>query len=277
MKENIANIERFKLNKTKSDSMIETKIFMDKKPKLKNPICLVGLPGIGNIGRIAIGYMVHMLKAKKFAELYSPYFFPFVMIHNNMIHTLKNEFYFSKGKENDLILLIGDCQTYDPKGHYEVVGSILDFLKGLGCKLIITVGGFGTGKVSEKPNVYGSVTNQEMIKDYKNYGINFDISGQIGTIVGASGLLVGLSKLYGMKGLVLLGETTGFPIVTDPTAAETVLEVLERILKIKIDLAKLDERVKAMHEFIKKLEDIQKQAIEQMQKEKKPEELKYIG
>jgi len=48
-------------------------------------------------------------------------------------------------------------------------------------------------------------------------------------------------------------------------------------LKIKIDLTKLDEKVKAMHEFIKKLEDIQKQAIDQMQKEKKPEELKYIG
>ena len=257
--------------------MIETKIYMEKKPKLKNPICIVGLPGIGNIGRIAIGYMVHMLKAKKFAELYSPYFFPFVMIHNNMIHTLRNEFYFFKGKDTDVILLIGDCQTYDPKGHYEVVGTILEFLKGLNCKLIITVGGFGTGKVSEKLNVYGSVTDQEMIKDYKNYGINFDIGGQIGTIVGASGLLVGLSKLYGMKGLVLLGETTGFPIMTDPTAAEAILNVLQKILKMKIDLSKLDERVKAMHEFIKKLEDIQKQAIDQMQKEKKPEELKYIG
>jgi proteasome assembly chaperone (PAC2) family protein len=42
-------------------------------------------------------------------------------------------------------------------------------------------------------------------------------------------------------------------------------------------MTKLDERVKAMHEFIKKLEDIQRQAVEQMQKEKKPEELKYIG
>jgi hypothetical protein len=257
--------------------MIETKIYMDKKPKLKNPICIVGLPGIGNIGRIAIGYMVHVLKAKKFAELYSPYFFPFVMIHNNTIHTLRNEFYFFKGKDRDVILLIGDCQTYDPKGHYEVVGTILEFLKGLNCKLVITVGGFGTGKVSEKLNVYGAVTDQEMINDYKNYGINFDIGGQIGTIVGASGLLVGLSKLYGMKGLVLLGETTGFPIMTDPTAAEAILNVLQKILKLKVDLSKLDERVKAMHEFIKKLEDIQKQAMDQMQKEKKPEDLKYIG
>jgi len=257
--------------------MLETKIVMNKKPKLKNPICIVGLPGIGNIGRIAVGYMVHELKAKKFAELYSPYFFPFVMIHNNLIHTLKNEFYYCKADGRDLILLIGDCQTYDPKGHYEVVGKILEFLKDLGCKHMITVGGFGTGKVSEKPNVYGVVTGPEMVKDYKKYGINFNISGQIGTIVGASGLLIGLSKMYGIKGIVLLGETTGFPIITDPTAAEAVLEILQKILNLKIDLSKLDEKVKAMHDFIKKLEDIQKQAMEQMQKEKKPEELKYIG
>ncbi|NIO43976.1 MAG: proteasome assembly chaperone family protein [Candidatus Aenigmarchaeota archaeon] len=257
--------------------MLETRVFVTKKPKLRNPICIVGLPGIGNIGRIAVGYMVHELKAKKFAELYSPYFFPFVMIHNNMIHTLRNEFYYCKTKKRDIILLIGDCQTYDPKGHYEVVGKILDFLKTFGCKAVITVGGFGTGRVSEKPKVYGAATNSDIIKDYKKYGINFDISGQIGTIVGASGLLVGLARSYGMEGMVLLGETTGFPIITDPTAAEAVLRILEKILKIKIDLTKIDEKVKAMHDFIKRLEDVQKQAISQMKKRDKPEELKYIG
>jgi len=251
---------------------------MGKKPKLKKPLCVVGLPGIGNIGRISVGYLVHELKAKKFAELYSPYFFPFVMIHQNTIHTLRNEFFYYKNpKGRDLILLIGDCQTYDPKGHYEVVGKVLEFLKNLGCKDIITVGGFGTGKVSEKPKVYGVVTEAQMVKKYKKFGITFNIGGQIGTIVGASGLLIGLSKMFGINGMVLLGETTGFPIITDPTAAEAVLEILKKILRVKIDLSKLDEKVKAMHDFIKKLEVIQKQAIEQMKKEKKPEELKYIG
>jgi uncharacterized protein len=257
--------------------MMQTKIIMNKKPKLKNPVCVVGLPGIGNIGRIAVGYMVHQLKAKKFAELYSPYFFPFVMIHNNMIHTLRNEFYFVKTGDRDLILLIGDCQTYDPKGHYEIVGNMLEFLKDLGCKEIITIGGFGTGRVSEEPKIFGAATSQDIIQNYKKFGINFEISDQIGTIVGASGLLVGLSKINGMEGMVLLGETTGFPIITDPTAAEAILSVLEKVLKIKIDLAKLDEKVKSMHEFIKKLEDIQRQAMDQMKKDKKPEDLKYIG
>ncbi|MEM7820831.1 MAG: proteasome assembly chaperone family protein [Candidatus Aenigmatarchaeota archaeon] len=259
--------------------LIETKIICEEKPKLKNPIALVGLPGIGNIGRIAVGYLVHELKAKKFAELYSPYFFPFVMIHNDMIHTLRNEFYYWKNpKGRDIIMLIGDCQTYDPKGHYEVAGKILEFIRALGCKEVITIGGFSTGKITEKPKVFGIATDADVAKDLKRYDIETKVTGQIGTIVGASGLILGIGKMQGMKGFVLLGETSGFPIITDPTAAESVLIVLQKIINIKVDLTKLEEKVKAMHEFIKKLEEIQSQAMEQMQKSgKKPEELKYIG
>ena len=258
--------------------MIETKIIVDKKPKLKNPVCIVGLPGIGNIGRIAIGYTVQQLKAKKFAELYSPNFFPFVMIHENKIHVLRNEFYFHKGKTRDFIFIIGDTQSSDQKGHYEVAGKILEFLKELGCKEVVTIGGFGTGKVVEKPRVFASATDNSLVKLYSKQGVNFKLTGSITTIVGASGLIAGLSTQYGMKGICLLGETTGYPIITDPTSAEAILSVLKKTLKLNIDLKKLDEKVKAMHDFMKKLETIQQQAIEQIKsKGSKKEELKYIG
>ncbi|HLC51269.1 MAG TPA: proteasome assembly chaperone family protein [archaeon] len=258
--------------------MNETEILALEKPKLKDPICVVGLPGIGNIGRVAVGYMIHQLKAKRFADLYSPYFFPFIMIHNEAVHVLRNEFYYFKNKKGrDLILIIGDSQTYDPKGHYEIAGKIVEFVKSLGCKEIITIGGLGTGKVPEKPKVYAVASDQEYVKYYKKFDLDFNVIGQVATIVGAAGLIVGMGKKSGMKGIVLLGETTGMPIITDPTAAEAVLIILKKMINLDIDLEKLDEKVKAMHEFLKKLEDIQKQAVEQLQKTKKPEDLKYIG
>ena len=77
--------------------MTSIKVF--EKPKLKNPILIEGLPGVGNIGRVAAGYMISELKAKKFAHLYSEHFFPFVMLHDNYeIKLLKNEFYYWKAK-----------------------------------------------------------------------------------------------------------------------------------------------------------------------------------
>ncbi|MEM5814269.1 MAG: proteasome assembly chaperone family protein [Candidatus Aenigmatarchaeota archaeon] len=258
--------------------MIETEIITSEKPKLKNPICVVGLPGIGHIGRIAVDYLVHELKAKKFAELYSPFFFPFVIIHEDKIHTLRNEFFYYKNpRGRDLILLIGDSQTYDPKGHYEVSGKIVDYVKGLGCKEIITIGGFSTGRVTEKPKVFGVVCEDGQSKELAKYGVEMKVSGQIGTIVGAAGLIAGIGNLRGLKTYTLLGETSGFPIVTDPNAAGAVLETLQKILGIKVDLGKLKEKVEQMHEFIKKLSELQSQAMESMQKSKKPEDLKYIG
>ncbi|MFQ6010465.1 MAG: proteasome assembly chaperone family protein [Candidatus Aenigmatarchaeota archaeon] len=257
--------------------MIETKIIVEKKPKLRNPLCIVGLPGIGNIGRIAVGYLASQWKAKKFAEMYSPYFFPFIMIHDNRVHMLRNEFYYVKGKKRDYILMIGDCQAYDPRGHYEIAGKVTDFLKGLGCKEIITIGGFSTGKVTEKPKVYAVASHEEVRKKIKKYGAEMKVTGKISTIVGASGLFLGVGKLKGIRGFCLLGETSGFPIITDPNAAEAVLEVLQKVVEVRIDLKKIKEKVEAMHEFIKKIHEIQTQAMEQMQKPKKAEEVRYIG
>ncbi len=35
-----------------------------KKPKLNNPILIEGLPGIGNVGKVAVDFLIEELKAK---------------------------------------------------------------------------------------------------------------------------------------------------------------------------------------------------------------------
>ena len=257
-----------------------------EKPKLNNPILIEGLPGVGNIGRVAVGYLIDELKAKKFAQLYSEHFFPFVMLHGeSQIHLLKNEFFYWKAKkkgQRDLILLVGDCQSLSTNGHYEIVNKVLDFVEKLGVKEIFTVGGLATGEIEENPEVLGAVTHPELIKKYSRFGIRFAAEERVGYIVGASGLFLGLGKERGMKGVCLLGETSGFPIVTDPKAAEVVLKSLTKILNVKINMDKLDERVKEMEKFIKKIENLQKKALMQISKEEKApvegkEQLRYIG
>jgi uncharacterized protein len=264
-----------------------TKIIEIKKPKLKDPIFISGLPGIGNVGRIAAGYLVEELKAEKFAELYSSHFMPFVLLQqDNTIRILKIEFFYHKAKsknQRDLIILIGDSQSIDPEGHYEIVNEILSYVKKFGVKEIITLAGLSVGEMTQEPKVVGAASSEYMIKKYKNCGVDFKSTNKIGTIVGASGLFIGLGKYYNMEGICLLGETIGFPIIPDPKSAGSVLKVLEKILKIKIDLSRLDKKVKEMEDFIKKVEDVQKKAIMEMIKsqapapEKDKERLSYIG
>jgi uncharacterized protein (TIGR00162 family) len=260
-----------------------TAINMTEKPVLKNPVLIEGLPGVGNIGRVSVGYIVSELKAKKFATLHSEWFFPFVMLHEkNKINLLKNEFYYVKGKNGgrDMVLLVGDCQSLSPQGHYEVSGHILDFAKKLGVKEIITVGGLATGNAEPAKTVIGAATDDAMLKKYGKYGIEFSAGEKVGYIVGAAGLLLGLGMERGMKGICMLCQTSGFPIVTDPKAAESVLDILVKMFGLKIDMKKLEKKVDEMEDFMKKVESLQRKAISDLAKGSKVpsgEELRYIG
>jgi len=241
---------------------------------------------VGNIGRVAVDYLVKELKAKSFAQLYSEHFFPFVMLQDNYkIHLLKNEFYYYKAKTakaRDLILLVGDSQSLSPNGHYEIGEKILDLADAFKVKEIITIGGLATGEIEDASHVLGAINDEALLKKYKKYGIDFNAGEKVGYIVGAAGLLPGLGRERGMDGICLLGETSGFPIVTDPRAAEMVLKVLIKILGIKVNMSRLDERVKEMESFIKKVETLQRKALQQLSKEEhgapeEKEQLRYIG
>jgi hypothetical protein len=261
-----------------------TKIVEFEKPRLKNPLFIEGLPGVGNVGRIAAGYLVEELKAKKFAELFSSHFMPFVLLHqSSAVHILKNEFYYWKARkkgQRDLIILIGDSQSIDPQGHYEIVEEILKYVSKFGVKEMFTLAGLSVGEITKTPKVIGVVSDPQLIKKYRDLNIDFEAGSKVGTIVGASGLLLGIGEYFGIKGVCLLGETVGFPIIPDPKSAEVVLKILIKILNVKIDTSKLEKKVKEMEDFIKKLENVQRKAIAQLiKKPQKPaeEKLTYIG
>lgn len=265
---------------------METTIKIIKKIDPKNPVFIEGLPGIGSVGRITAQYIIDELKAEKFAELLSPFFLPFTSIHESEVDLLKNEFYYWKNPKadgEDLIILIGDCQCGDAgtAGHYEIAEKILDFCEKFGVKKLFTLGGFGTGEIEEIKDIeiLGAVSDKSLIEKYKNCGVDFQSSAEkIQYVVGASGLIVGLGKKRGMEGICLMGETTGFPILTDPRAAEKLLKIIAKILNLEIDLGKIDEKAKEMETFLKKLEVIQEKAMKKlMPKEEGKDKLRYIG
>jgi uncharacterized protein (TIGR00162 family) len=155
----------------------------------------------------------------------------------------------------------------------------LRYIQKLGVKEIFTLGGFSVGELVGKPKVLGVVNDPSLIQKYKDCGIDFKSGDRIGTIVGATGLLVGLAGYYGIKAVCLLGETAGYPIIPDPKSAEAVLDALSKALKIKIDTSKLEKRIREMEDFIKRIQEVQRKAIEGLMKPPKPkkEELTYIG
>ena len=257
---------------------MQTQIKSFEKLKLKKPLLIEGLPGIGNVGRVAAGYLISELKMKKFAELYSPHFLPLVLLQNDSVaNLLKCEFYYHKGRDRDVIVLTGDTQSITPEGHYEICEIILDFAEKLGVTDIITLGGFAEGKEIAEPRIIGAVNDKSLLKKYEKFGVDFGKAHPIGTIVGASGLLLGLGRIHNMNGICLMGETFGMPLITDPKAADALLHVLIKILGVKLDMSKLEKTIKGMEETIEKTDRIHKKMLEELSDTKKKDDLRYIG
>ena len=247
--------------------------YIDKKPKLTDPILIEGLPGIGNVGKLAVEHLIEMTKAKKFAEVYSKDFPPQVFINaDGTIKLVNNEFYYFKAKkkeQRDLVLLTGDYQGLSSQGQYELVELILNVIEELGVKQMYTLGGYGLGYEIKQPKVLFATTDKHLVKTMKQYGAIFKKNEPGGGIIGASGLLLGLGKLRGLEGTCFMGETPGY--LVDPKSAKAVLKILSKITKVNVNLARLEEKAKEIEYIAQQLSE-----MENISKEK-TDELGYIG
>jgi len=235
--------------------MKRTTIVEKRNVRLKNPILIEGLPGLGIMGRIATQFLIRQLKAKKLAELYSPHFPYYVLVSKKgSARLLRGDLFFWKNEseKSDLIILTGDSQAQTIEGQYDVASCILDFAQKFGVKIIITVGGYR--KEVETPKVMAVSNKPELLK--KALKAKAVVSPVGNPIVGTAGLLLGLAKLRTMNALCLLGETRGY--LPDPKAAKSTLHVLQKILEIEVDLGGLDGEIKKADLIVERMQEIEK-------------------
>ena len=141
-----------------------------EEPQFDAPVLVEGLPGVGNVGKLAAEHLLDQLKATKFADIYSSYFPPQVVVDDEgVIKLVNNELYYSKAddKHPDLIILVGDYQGLTPEGQYDLSDHIMQLCRGWGVKTIYTLGGYGIGKMVEQPRVLGAATSKEVVETMK--------------------------------------------------------------------------------------------------------------
>jgi len=244
-----------------------------EKPVLRDPVLVEGLPGVGNVGKLAADHMVEQLKAVKFAEIYSKFFPPQILVDDEgLIRLVSNELYYVRLPDapHDLVILVGDYQGLTPDGQYELSYHMLEVAKDLGIKRIYTIGGYGVGKMIEAPRVLGAANDLNLVTEMKEKGVIFS-KGEPGSgIVGASGLLLGLGKTFGMEAVCLMGETSGYFV--DPKGAEAVLGILTNILGVTIDSAALRDKAEQIDALASKLKEAEEPVVSA-----KREDLGYIG
>ena len=212
-------------------------IEISEKPKLNDPILIEGLPGIGFVANIAALHLINELKAKRFAEIVSASFQDFaVTTEGGGARSPINELYYYKREDGgrDLILWYGNTQALTTFGQYELCGKVLDITQELGCRFVISIGGFKKDEVQTVPAIYSAATDQETLKEALDLGTKV----MVGHIFGIAGLLIGLGRLRNLKGFALLVDTLG--MYPDANAARYALTTLGKYLNLNIDLSKLD-------------------------------------
>lgn len=248
----------------------EASIVFSEKPELTEPILIEGLPGVGNVGKLAAEHLIDEVGATKFADIYSTDFPPQVFVRDDgTIKLARNELYYLKGP-TDLVILTGDYQGLSTRGQYVLVQTLLELMQEYGTRRIYTLGGYGVGVEVDEPTVTGAATHPELIEELEEYGIVFKDKGG-GGIVGASGLLLGIGTMMDMEGVCLMGETSGYMV--DPGSAREVLNILADILDVDIGFAKLEEKAEEISKIAQRIQQLEQSGGS----DKEAGDLHYIG
>jgi uncharacterized protein (TIGR00162 family) len=244
------------------------------RPVLKDTVMIEGLPGVGNVGKLAAEHLVEELEFTKFAEIYSKFLPPQVIVgEDGTVSLVKHDLYYRKGdgKGRDLILLTGDYQGLTPEGQYELSNETVKIAKEFNVSTIFTLGGYGVIKLVEEPGVLGAVTSVELKPELEKIGVIFKNGEPSSGIIGASGLLLGLGALEGIDGICLMGETSGYFV--DPRSARSVLRILSEFLDFEIDYASLEKKASQIDEITSKI----KENLDESDQNERPDDLRYFG
>ena len=207
---------------------------MHEKPQLQDPVLIEGLPGIGFVANIAALHLIRELQAKRFAEIHSSAFQDLaVTTEDGGTRSPINELYYSKGRsgERDIVIWYGNTQALTTFGQYELCDRVLEIAKDMGCKYVVTLGGFRQEEVRTPPQIYCAASDRETLEKVLNLGTKI----MVGQIFGIAGIMVGLARLRGVKSFSLLVDTLGtYP---DAEATRCTLSVLNKFMEMNIDLA----------------------------------------
>lgn len=225
------------------------------EPELENPSLIAAWPGMGGVASIAAKYFKDELKAQEFGRIEPYQFFEptAVRIRDNVIEEPQfpqSSFYFWKGNTGqDLIIFMGDAQ---PSMQSHALGNlILDVAQRFGAKRVYTSAAAPAHiHYARRPRILGVVTKPDLVPEIEAQHVKLMSTG---TISGMNGILLGIAKKRDMEGICLLGE---IPIylteMANPRASKAIVEVLSRMLGIKVDTTQMDEWIKDMDSEIEK-------------------------
>lgn len=219
------------------DSEKDLKIF-SKPLAAPGTAVLMGFPGSGLVGSIALQYMVDQLDFEMIGTMTSKYFPPLAMMNKGVINDPVRMY-----AKNDLAAIVADIPIH-PMICYEVSNGIMDWLAPFKPKEVVAIAGIITNEPEKR--VFGVATTTEALQRIADLTLILPI----GSISGIASSILTECKIRGIPAYGLLGETVNAP---DPRSSAATIDVLNKMYNLNLDTQPLLEQAieieQTMHKF----------------------------
>ena len=205
---------------------------------------LIGFPGSGLVGSIALQYLVEQMDFEQIGAITSKYFPPVALMTRGVINAPVRLY-----EKDSIAAIISDVPIH-PMICYEVANGIMDWLAPFGIREVATIAGIITNEPEKR--VFGVATTGEVLQRIEEQTIILPM----GSISGIAASLLTECKTRGIPGIGLLGETVNTP---DPRSSAATIEVLNRIYDLNLDVQPLlDQAVEIEAAMAQIAEQVQK-------------------
>ena len=241
---------------------IEKKFDLEKE-SIKNPVVLIGWPGIALVAKLAITSIIESIDAKELLNIQYFDFSPKAIVENGSLEIPTAKLYYKAAKQeekNDLFILTASYQPQTPEGVFEFSKIFCEEMEKIiegKIEMYVSTGAMLSDRVHDNPLVYVCGTEQDLVKSF----LEFDNTKlyESGYISGAHGIIPAYAgSNHYAPGICLLAETIPLPMMTlDPRSSKALVSLLKDYFSIDMDFSKLNEKIEEMEHVF---ESFKKQA-----------------
>ncbi|TFG00253.1 MAG: hypothetical protein EU541_02880 [Promethearchaeota archaeon] len=246
--------------------------------ELHDPIILIGWPGIGLVGKIALTAIRDSIDAKLFLTIQYSDFPPKSSVENGKLEIPTAKVHYAKRESQDLFILTADYQPKSSEGVFEFSRKFcekLDELTTGKIKMYISMGAM-VSEDNEQSLIHISGTDENIVNSFLEFE-NTKIMEK-GVVAGANGILPAWAGNNGYApGICLLSETMPLQMINlDPNASKNLVALLKKYLNIDMDYSELDKKVEEMEDMIDKFKQKQNSFIKPPSPQKKDKSDSYF-
>ena len=216
------------------------------QPKTAGGRLLVAMPGVGDVGKLAIDAVNCELDAEPVARIIHRSLPPLARLDDDGLlappHILLSRLYID-GQE--IFTLTGDAQPMTPEGQHDLAAEVLDLFEG-GEVLVLA----GMAAPAERKEVF-SITSSSVYRiELEKNGVDVRRNEPKSGVIGMAALITALGPVKNVKTCCTIATTIGNSV--DPVAAQLLLETIRKWwalpLPIPIDATqRLADKLKEMH------------------------------